>query len=909
MLMATIFEIKELLYKHNIAEGEHSAQVYEYLSQFNPQSLDRYIENSVFLKKELDQVCTNVTLQQIYYIIATSNRKMLANMKNEFDALVKQTSLDHKVAANVFKTISKDVLDTTDRTDKEIANVAERFVSDINKVKEIANSFKAHLDEDIATELYTNCIKRMQTFYTSTNPTQLKNLIYYLLNNVEGINTPKAADLLYVSERCASFYSNATAEKVENISKELKSFAQFIYNKFNDIKTDDNKLQVMQYQTELRSKDLRNILLTTPTVFTENPTTITFNIDLIKGLQPLGELFNKHNITPNNAQALEKFKNITLNFSAVDMQKLYTGNLSALSTSPNVLLTTLQYIDSTASQVFGDNILPEEYLSPETFAQIQLIHKLADSNNTQTLQQWTNNLELLGQVIPQEKLKKYFLSNFKLATVPTDFVKKQVADTILSCSNSQELEAKFDRLINKNFFWDAQNKDNSKPNKNTSIIDVPKYRVGNKKADPLAFGLDTEKAVAFLSSIGYTQEVINVWLQNQNNDTTSGKTAKKGIKAIDVETINQCNEILNLIRNINTFLDTKPSIAALYQINVDITGLYNTIQDISSNTRNMDTSTKGLIVNVKNSFNDLSTRYNTVISKIQASSKDDLKKLNSQYNKLKKDIDAQYQLHQKYKNNVPAIISDQSSLIQQQTEVITRINGLQQMQEANRQERFERINKYSARVHDYYTAICQRVENCLDEQLLDINPVNQIALFNETILDENKKYLLRELGIDQYSRFTGEIFLQLKRIQQSPKLKPIYEQVKQQLEQEGIMLDVQLEHTQPENFHGDMLSETLIKEFLGPDYNEENAYTIRHYNGILNSAWRNYNSINSKIEAQQAILRDINDKIAELKTIINTGFDQKKQGLNNEEQLLKLQQEKQRLQTELDQLKGMYFNR
>lgn len=907
--MASIYEVRQLLNKYNISESDNADQFLDFFTQFSKEDLEKYLKGCVFLKQELNNACTTITLQQVYYIIATSNRKLLKSIKDEFDAMVNSTSLDQDTAKTLFKSISKDVLSTVEKSDKEITTIAERFIADLNKVKEISSSFKSHLDEDIATKLYTNCLKRMQTFYTATNPAQLQNLIYYLLNNIEGINKPKTEDLLYISERCASFYSNATAEKVELISQQLSDFANFIYNKFDAIKNPSNALQIMQYQNELKAKDLRNILLFNPTIFTENPTTINFNIDLIKGNQTIGDLFSKYSLEPTHQETLEKFKNISLTFSPIDMQKLYTGNLSALSTSPNVLLNTLQFIDVTAKKIFKNEISPEEYLSPDTFAQVQMLHKIADTSNSQEYNQWQNNLTLLSKIVSRDKLKEYFLSNFKLATVPTDFIKKQITETILSSETSEELEAKFDRLISKNFFWDVSNKDTSKNAKTTSTIEVPKYRVGNKKNDPIAFGLDVEKAAQFLATMGYNQEVINAWIENQTKQEVKDTKKKTKTDTLDIATINHCNEILNLIRNINSLLDTKPDIPTLYRVNQDLAELFIAIQSLSSNTRSMNTSTKGLIVNVKNSFNDLSNRYNSVISKIQQATRDEYRKLNKQYSQLSNQINEQYAQYQKYKNNIPAILQDFSDLQKQKSQIIKNIRHFQDLQDQNITERFDRINKYSARVQEYYSHICSWAEQCLDQQLIATNPADHINLFPEVILDENKKYLFSELNINHTNRFTGEIFLVLKQIQQNPKFASLYSAIRADFAKHGIYLDVQLSHTQPENFHGDMLSDELVISFLGDEYNDENRETIVYYNGILNTAWRTQATYEAKIKAEEASLKQVKEKIAQLQDIIDHGFSNKQQGMSNNKELERLQKEKQRLQEQLEELKNMHFNR
>ena len=128
-------------------------------------------------------------------------------------------------------------------------------------------------------------------------------------------------------------------------------------------------------------------------------------------------------------------------------------------------------------------------------------------------------------------------------------------------------------------------------------------------------------------------------------------------------------------------------------------------------------------------------------------------------------------------------------------------------------------------------------------------------------------------------------------------------------ESNGIYLDIQLSHTQPENFHGDMLSEELVAKLLGSEYNDENRETIIYYNGILNTAWRTQVSCEAKIKAEETALKEVKEKISQLQYIIDNGFGNKQQGMSNNKELERLQKEKQRLQEQIEELKNMHFNR
>ena len=904
--MATIYQITNLLNKYNI-EYANTEQLINFFARFSEDELDKYLAGCIFLKKELNNVCAKVTAQQIHSIINNSNLTMLKNVEIEFNNFARQTKLDSVTAKQLYKSICKDVLSETSKTDKELIAASEKYINDLSKATDIAYSFHSNLDEDIANKLYKNCLKRMQGFYLTTNPAQLQDLIYHLLNNVKGLNKPTTTDLISISERCASFYSSSSAEKIINIGYELQQFSNFIYNKLSQEETTENKLQIMQYKTQLTSKDLRNTLLATPSIFTENPNTIKFNIELIKGETTLGKLFEKYNITPTNERIFNICYNITLNYSAIDMQKLYANNLSALSLSPTVLLNSLNFINKTVNKVFGGSIAPEEYLSAETFSQLQTLNKIADNQSLNEYYYWENNLNLLKGIMPKEKLKEYFLSSFKLANIPTDFIKKQITSTILNSNSEIELESNFDRLIRKNFFWDVQNKDVKKTSQNKASIEVPKYRVGNQQTQAIKFGFSVENASQFLTSLGYNEEIIKMW-KSKHTTPQSKNPQQKINSSLDIDTVNKCNEFLNLIREFNNLLNTKPDIPTLFTINTNLTELYQNIYVFSADTRNMSTATKGLIVNVKNSFNDLTARYNLTINKIQTSLKEELRKIKKQEKQLTEQINKEYLKYQKYKDNVPAIIKDYNQLIARQNSLYNSIVHFRNLQEQNRIENFDRIDRLTQPVNDIFVKICNTAKDCLNKALIDLNLANKQSLFKEDILESNSDYLKKFLNINSNQTFTGEIFLTLKQIKENPDLTNLYQEVSMNLTIYGINLDKQLLHHQPENFHGDSIDEDSLSKYLGYLNSEENLNAVLNYNDILTKAWYIHNKYETKITTLESELETIKIELKELNEMISNGYANKQQGFSITTDLENKKQEKQKVEEQLEQLKGMHFN-
>lgn len=909
--MASLSQVKELLIKYNIAFDENSSETEMLLQHFarsTTEDLEKYFSNCIFLKKRLNDACSAITVEQVFYIISRANRDFIQKVEKEYDKFASQVALDDHLKTKIFASLSKDMLNVVSKTDKEMADIASKYVSDLNKVVELSNSFVSYFDEDLGSKLFTNCIKRMQSFYYSTNPEQISELFYHLKNHPDCAGKITEEDLVSISERCASFYSNATAEKIQNINLQLQDFSKFIYNQLELELTEKNKLQTMQYQTALNAKDLRNILLTTPTIFTENPTTINFNIDLIKGQDTIGSLVEKFQIKVNSEEALEKFKNISLSFSAIDMQKLYVGNLSALSVSPNVMLNALTFIDRTAKAVFGDEIAPEEYLSPETYGQLQNINKLYDSFGYDK-NQWKNNLELLSKIVSKEKLKDYFLSSFKLANVPTEFIKTQIANTILASNGADDLEKSFDRLISKNFFWDVQNKKKSS-DESQHTFEIPKYRIGNLKPEPIQFGVDLEKAKEFLAVLNFDEKVIEAWQQTcEKNTNKQSKKAKT--ETLDIKTVNQCNEILNLIRELNTQLNNKPNESQLFVINQTLKTVYDNISLLSFNTRNMETATKGLIVNVKTAFNDLSKRFNELLTERQKAYKDELKTLKKQYKQLSEKIDENYRKYQRYHDNIPVILKDYNELLGRQIELSNQIGEFRQLQLKNKQERFDRINKFSTQVYKYFEQICSATEQSLYNQLLDLNPCDHMSLFTEDILKANQTMLCRDLNIDQISKYSGQIFSVMQQLRGNEKYRMLYARVSDELARQGIYLDIQLDHSQIETFHGDTISEARIYDIIGANgpYNQDDFETVYCFNGILKTAWLQENKYQSKIDALEDELSKITQEIKELKDMIEHGYKSKIDGNAANLELEQFVLREEELKKKIAKLKDLQFGK
>lgn len=889
--MATVDFVKQLLTKYNVQFDESSDDILKVLAEFNQENLPKYIESCIFIHKELYNVAKNITIEQMYSIIAKSNKKMLKSLKDEFDKVVADTNLDPKSAKIAFKSISASVIDVSDRCDQEIIAICNDYMSNLEKIRTISQSFKKHLDTDIATKIYNNCLNRMQTFVLSTDTSNLKQVIYFCLNNLENGQTLSQSDLLSISKRCASFFSDSSYEKVSKISKSLQLFQYYIVEHLSKQKNEENQLQILQYSNEVNAKDLKNIFLTTPSIFTTNPATIEFNIELIKGRQSLGELLEKQNLKISKTD-FQRFKNIRTSFELGDLASIYTSNLSTLTLSPNSLLSVLKHMDNTCKDIFGSDISPEEYINSQNYTQLSQIVSAAESHNLAKLSQWKNNLELLSGLVDKDKLKKYFLSNLKLANIPTDYLKEQISNTILSC-DAQNLQASFDRLLDKNFFWDA------KKSKSTDEPIAAVYRIGNKKNPPINFELSINRAKTYLQENGCSDAVLDAWenkpAQQQENHVQ-----------LDISTINTCNEVFNLMRKMNDLLTKRPLYMILVTMREDINYVRKTIAEISADTRNLNTSTKGVIVNLKNDFAALIDRYNQVVSERSQIAKDEFLAAKKEHEELKNLINQQLDNYLEYHNNVPQILKQRSYYISKQTELLDCLSKLQQQQEENRTTRLEPIISFSEQVQDYYEDICQTVEDCTNKYIILHNPANCQSSNKQDILEQNMEFFDQQIHLQQSGKLTGRVFVLLKKLRNSD-YSAIFDDVRGDMQKIGIDIKTQVLHTQPENFHGDILSPNLIIKFLGPKYNNYNYNLIRDYNGILGSANRIYNQLSEKMQAVQNELSEVNLQLTLLDEKISSGYFHKRIALDKQEKLDELSKIKQEKSTRYQKLESLYI--
>lgn len=845
--MATLLEVENLLKENGIIFDEKSQYFLNELTKYNYESLRQYIENCVFVHNEIYSVAPAITIENVYSIISKANLKMLKNIQNEFYKISKATGLDHDSATKALKSICDSILDISDRTDQEIAIISAEYVTNLIKINQISASLNRYLDKDIATQIYSNCINRMQSFIQKSDPNEIKSVVYYCLNNLEQ-NKLSADDMLQISKKCASFYADTTYEKISKTTKKLQLFQWFILENVRSNTNDANKEAQQLLTQKLRAKDLHNILLSSPSVFTTTPSTIAFNIEFIKGYKTLGEIIKEFKIPVSKAD-FEQFKDIRVSTDIGDLADLYLNNLSALTTSPNALLTSIKLMDNTRKKIFGQDIVPEEYITSQNFTQLSRLFKFATSNKIKNLTQWADNLTFLGKILDKNQLKQYFLSNLDLATIPTEHLKKQIENTIIE-SDPSLLSNNIGILLDTNFNWDSD-KACEKPSK-------PKF---DKMSSSMQVELSQENVANLLTELGYAPETLQTLSKHQPK--------KSGIKLVATE-VSQYNDLVNSITKYNNMLDNNPITMTLFAMKESMGKLFRGIDNLQKN--NFDQT---LCSNLQASLDNLIIKYNKTIDAKKTSTQQEYDKLTEEYKELEEQVDNQYQRYVEYHNQTPEIITKREELIRKKTIVVSAIKKLQDQQEENRKNKLAPATSATPYVTQYFDEICALVQAETKQRIIQSNPAKSTSQDDKQKYNDNLDFLYDKMRYKTFDSLPGDIFNSLKQLKNS-QFSDIYQTICENLRKQGIDVDIQIWYSQPENFHGEAISDERIKHWLGDQYSSENFHLVKKYNYILSSGTKTFNAIQEKLAVEEDILHCLNEELQKLDNQIMNGSSDKR---------------------------------
>lgn len=876
--MATLLEIKQLLKDNNVQFDDNSQYFLDKLSQYNYESLRQYIENCVFVHNEIYSVAPAITIANVYSIISKANLKMLKNIQEEFYKIIKYTGLDHNSATKALKSICDSVLDISDRTDQEIAIISAEYVTNLMKINKISTSLNKYLEKDLATQIYSNCINRMQAFVQKADPEEIKSVVYFCLNSLDN-NNLSPDDMLQISKKCASFYAESTYEKVSNTTKKLQLFQWFILERVRNNANDTNKDKMQSLTQKLRAKDLHNILLSSPSIFTTNPSTIAFNIEFIKGNKTLGELIKEFKI-PASKQDYEKYKNIRVSATIEDLSALYLDNLSALTISPNALLKSIKLMDNTSKRIFGHDISPEEYITSKNFTQLSSLFKFATSNNLSNLSQWADNLTFLSKILDKNQLKQYFLSNLELATIPTQHLQKQVANIILE-SDSNELAENLGILLDSNFNWDSD-KACEKTTASKNANNTPTFQVE----------LSKENATNLLTEMGYSPSILK---------SLSNKKTQKLAAKVSASDINKYNEIINSISKYNAMLDNSPINMTLFAMKKSMGRLVNRALELPEDEYNQD-----ICSNIKNSLDNLLIKYNNVINSKKASAQQEYDKLSEDYKILEAQVSSLYERYATYHNQTPEIITRREDLIRQKTTVISNIKKLQDQQEDNRKKRLSPTASATPYISQYFYDICTLTQNATKQSIIQANPAKSTSQDEDQKYSENLDFLYDKMRYNPNDLLPGDIFIDLKKLKNSP-FSDIYQHTCEALSAQGVNVETQIKHIQPENFHGDAIDDELIKRWLGDEYSPENFNIIKNYNSILSSGTKIYNDIQDKIKGYESILHGINEELQTLENQIMNGYSDKQMAEINKRKLDEIWKEQEKINKRIEELEELIW--
>lgn len=452
--------LREFFSKRNLNLGLHELEVFYYINKSLLKTYETVsIENMMRVSKEIDL-------------------EMMLQFFAEFQEL-KSKSLDEKEFMKEFRKFAKKIYYRNTKTTKEIKSVVEEEMSKLESIKHVL--YLGIGDEKVADQLFDNCVKRSKLFLDMCDADNLSDLLQYLKNNVKLTNN----EMLDISSRCATFFSNSSAKKMMELKSTLDSLKKYIKKNL----TVDNKESNV-------NKSFKDIVLSTPSFFVSNYEVVNNTVKFLQGAR-LGDLIE--NIP-------EELVDVTGDFNVEDVLDIFDNSITSLAISVDKIASVSMNVSKAYKSVFEKDLPLQGFINANNFNSIaQLTNDDFDVNG-----KIKEIFALLKPFLDAEGMEVLLKKDLSFLIASSEEVKNSLKSAIFNSKNTDEVKYNVMKKIKNHFdHYDSGYYVPSSSAKKTNNHKKRKTQIKELNKDDL----DT-----FLSNIDADESEIKEWQEKWNEE-------------------------------------------------------------------------------------------------------------------------------------------------------------------------------------------------------------------------------------------------------------------------------------------------------------------------------------------------------------------------------------------------------
>jgi len=423
--------LKQIFKGQNISEDVYTSDEYRKVLDFCANIPIDYFKKLVngaiaydeFALKNVEQVA----MSNIINIIAKIDAESLIRYEKATN-VIQSLELDGKSKKLLLRQIFESIDPVVSEENNEIINTSTDFLEKVEKVASSFTNLSGKVRVDLVQKIYSNCVKRMKTFWQRVEPDKFKGVIDTLTSELGDGNFTES-ELIELSTRCATIFCDSTREKILGIEKVVDEFKNYVLERIKDIP----QLSEDQMQ-KFSNLNFGQILRRAASIAKSNPAQVSEVSMLLKG-SSIGEIFSQEIKNGTKKSELYKeFEDAKINLSVSDMAFVLTNNPSIFGTSIDSALETINNIKNAMHSAYGnktDNINFSELLTRENF--------LKGMPKSLVSEDYVRTIELLSSFTPPTELFELLKKDMTILDVPYDSLHSMVIDTFKKAKNTEEI--------------------------------------------------------------------------------------------------------------------------------------------------------------------------------------------------------------------------------------------------------------------------------------------------------------------------------------------------------------------------------------------------------------------------------------------------------------------------------------
>jgi len=443
------------------------------------------------IKKELELLLAlNKVLISSYSKVSLSN---MVRINEEIDSQliiklfmvynqIKSKSNDEVSCLKAFKNMATEILNLNKKTNVVIEeDVSENF----KRISAMRNAlYLTMLDKDKADALLNNCIKRSKMFLNQCDVLSLEKLIGCLKKNYALSND----ELVDISKRCATFFAFCSVAKLDNISKTINGFRDFIGQKLSER---DRKVDA----SKLLARDFKDILINSSSIASSNPDVVKKTVKFLTGYK-IGDIINS-----SGAEG-----EIRGNFTPLELAKIYNESITSLAISVEKIKEVCLNLSNSFKRCFDKELDLNNLINGHNFTSISQLDK-GDYVYGGKVEEIFN---ILSMFISKDDMENLLRNNFSFLIASVNDVKKSLKEAVLDAQNKDELRKNVLHKIRNHFdMYESYFPKSAENGTNIKIGSLNKIGVKNISEE------DIEK---ILKKLNTTSDDIDEWKKKWNKE-------------------------------------------------------------------------------------------------------------------------------------------------------------------------------------------------------------------------------------------------------------------------------------------------------------------------------------------------------------------------------------------------------